>query len=90
MSHQQPNSLTSMLFICMAVPLWTILCMKLPESPGLGRLPVGFLLPPIVLVGIAFALHRLFLGSRDAVAKSVFLAPVIVLAVLSAANRLAS
>jgi hypothetical protein len=76
-------SLTSLLLIVTACPIWFWLVIFLPESPN-----INFLLPPLVLCGVTVALQRLIRPHRDAWAISVLLAGLIVTVFLTAAALL--
>jgi hypothetical protein len=73
-------SLTSMLLVVTAFPLWVLLIIFLPESPH-----VHFLLPPFVLCGVTAAVQRLVRRHRDAWAISVLLAGLVVMGFLISA-----
>ncbi|MCI0331848.1 MAG: hypothetical protein L0228_01320 [Planctomycetes bacterium] len=72
-------SLTSMLLIVTACPIWVLLIIFLPENPN-----IHFLLPPFVLCGVTVAVQRLVRRHRDAWAISVLFAGLIVTAFLIA------
>ena len=87
--QKQKFNVASMLLIAAAAPIWIYLSVVLPQSPGFGGSPTRFLIPPIALAGIAFAVHRLFRGKRNSIAISVLLSPVIAWGVLNIASFLA-
>ena len=67
--------LRTLLILLAAVPAWLFLIVVLPQSPGLG--PVGFVTVPLVLVGVAAAIHRLIKTAEDGWAIAVLLSPII-------------
>ena len=78
-------SLSSLLLVCAAVPIWLFLIVVVPQSPGWGGSSSRFFMAPFVLIGITAAVHRLLRGRRDAWALSALVAAVISLGSLSLA-----
>ena len=75
-------SLSSLLLIAAAVPIWLLLIVFLPQSPGWGGNPIGFIVAPLVLCGVAAAIHRLLRQHRNGLAISALLAGLIVTSIL--------
>src|SRR5688572_23742989 len=74
-------SLRTLLILLAAAPLWIFLIVVLPQSPGLG--PVGFVIVPLVLVGVAAAIHRLTRTAVDGWAIAALLSPIIAFSFLA-------
>jgi hypothetical protein len=69
-------TLAGLLLGAPAIPLWIYV------TYVVGSSPVGFVLPPLVLLGITIAVHRV-VGSRpNAWAISALIAPILALLVL--------
>jgi membrane protease YdiL (CAAX protease family) len=78
-------SLSSLLLLCAAVPIWLFLIVAVPRSSGWGGSSARFFMAPIVLTGITVAVHRLVRGHRNAWALSALVAAVISLGSLTLA-----
>lgn len=76
-------SLTSLLLLLAAVPLWLAMIVLLPMSPGFGGGLFRFAVTPLVLAGVTWALHRLLRSWRDGWAISALLAAIICFGTLS-------
>lgn len=87
MTKSQIN-LLSLLLWSGAVPIWIFVTVVVSQSVGFRGSSFRYLLSPVVLSGIAIAIHRLFRGNRNALAISVFLAGVIAIATLTVAAAL--
>ena len=81
-------SLFSTSLFCAAVPIWIFLCVALPDSPGFGGAPSRYMIPPIALTGIAFAIYRLIRNKSNSIALSVFLSPIVAYSALVIASFL--
>jgi hypothetical protein len=79
-------SLLSFLLLCGALPIWMFLTVAVSQSHEFGW--HGFVIVPLVLVGITAAIHWLLRQYRNSWATSALLAGVIVLSALYAAARL--
>jgi hypothetical protein len=71
--------LRTLLLLFAAVPIWAYTIVIVSQSTGFGAGPVRYLIAPIVLSGIAAACFWLLRGSRDGLAWSLFLSPIIAL-----------
>lgn len=76
-------SLTSLLLLFGALPIWLFLFVLVPSSPGFGGGPTRWFVAPVVLCGVTCALYRLFRNWRDAWAISALVAAIVCLGVLS-------
>jgi hypothetical protein len=75
-------SLSSLLLIAAAVPIWLWLIVFLPQGPGWGVNPIGFIVAPLVLCGVTAAIHRMLRQHRNGWAISALLAGLIVTSIL--------
>ena len=78
-------SLSSLLLLFAAAPIWVCLIVAVPQSTGWGGSPMRFVMAPLVLTGITVVIYRLVRGHRNAWAMSAFAAAVISLGSLSLA-----
>ena len=77
-------SLTSLLLLLAALPLWLAMIVLLPMSHGYYGYGLSrFAIPPLVLAGVTWALHRLFRNWRNSWAISALLAAIICSGILS-------
>jgi hypothetical protein len=70
-------SVMSVLLLGGGLPIWLALTFIVSQSTGWGGNPIRFVMAPLVLTGITFALHRLFPKHRDGWAIAILLAGVI-------------
>jgi hypothetical protein len=70
-------SLMSMLLLTGALPIWLVLIVGVPMSPGYGGNSFRYLATPIALGGITVVIRRLLGSRRDAWALSMLLAGII-------------
>lgn len=70
-------SLTTLLLVTAALPMWLFLFVSVPQSTGWGGGAFRFVAAPLVLLGITVAVHRLVRNSRAAWALSMFVAGII-------------
>ena len=75
--NRRQLSLTSLLLLLAALPLWIAMIVLLPTYPGYGGSPSRFFIAPIVLGGMTCALHRLFRRLQDGWAIAALLSPTI-------------
>ncbi len=87
-NQKRQFGLLSILLVGAAVPIWVYLCVALPNSPGFGGSPTRYILPPIALIGIAFAIHRLIRNKPNSIAVSLLLSPVAAFSALIIASVL--
>lgn len=78
-------SLSSLLLLFAAAPIWVFLMVAVPQSTGWGGSRMRFVIAPLVLTGITVVVYRLVRGYRDAWAMSAFAAAVISFGSLSLA-----
>ena len=78
-------SLSSLLLLFAAAPIWVSLIVAVPQSSGWGGSPMRFMMAPLVLIGITAAVYRLVRGHQNAWAMSALAAAVISLGSLSLA-----
>lgn len=79
---QTKFSLSALLIVSAAAPIWLYLIVVIPRSPGFGGGPSRFLAAPIVLTGISLALHRLLRRRTNALPIAALLSPIIALGAL--------
>jgi hypothetical protein len=65
-------------------PIWLYVTFVVGSSNGLGGGPVGYVVAPLSLFGIAMALHRLVRGWRSAWALCALAAPILAFLILMA------
>jgi hypothetical protein len=64
------------------VPIWLYLTLIVGSSNGWGGEPTGYIVTPLVLAGITWALHRLVRGWQCAWALSALAAPILAFLIL--------
>lgn len=80
--------LLSALLLGASAPIWLFICITIPVSPGFGGSPTRYLIPPVALAGISFAVNRLLRNQPNSIAWSVFLSPIIAYSALTIASFL--
>jgi hypothetical protein len=82
-------SMSSLLLLLGALPIWLVLFIIVPMSSGFGGSNFRYVVAPLVLGGATWALHILFRKWRDGWAISALLAAMICFGTLSIAAWLA-
>ena len=83
-------SLSSLLLLGGAIPIWLFLIVVVPQSTGWGGGPSRFFVAPFVLAGMTAAVYRLLRNRRNVWSLSALVAAVIALGSLSLAAWMSS
>ena len=76
-------NLIGLLLVLLAILIWTFVTAEIPLRAGIEGRSRRYLIGPLVLCGIAAAIHRLLRERKNAWPLSALVAGVIVLAVLA-------
>jgi hypothetical protein len=76
-------SLMDLLLVAMAIPIWLHLTLILSQGRRWGSSPLRYIMAPLVLCGMTFAIHHLLRGRKNAWSLSALLAAGIALVSLS-------